>query len=121
VNWKGEFSHHPSQQTILHGLIGIQVCKRYTRAYLHTIVTKEAMGCQLISYHNVAYMMQVCLVFHCIKFPILSNALFLQYYFKCVMSVIFVVGTCPKLGCCGCAAESEFAQVHIGRPVSRVS
>jgi hypothetical protein len=35
------------------------VCKRYTRAYLHTIVTKEAMGCQLISYHNIAYMMQL--------------------------------------------------------------
>jgi hypothetical protein len=52
--------------------------------------------------------------------PILSNALFFQYYFKFVMSVIFLVRTC-KLGYCGCAAESEFAQVHIGRPVSRVS
>ncbi|KAG0586949.1 hypothetical protein KC19_2G130200 [Ceratodon purpureus] len=35
------------------------VCKRYTRAYLHTLVTKEAMGSQLVSYHNVAYMMQL--------------------------------------------------------------
>ncbi|KAJ7545063.1 hypothetical protein O6H91_09G105100 [Diphasiastrum complanatum] len=35
------------------------VCKRYTRAYLHTLVTREAMGSQLISYHNVAYMMKL--------------------------------------------------------------
>ena len=40
-------------------VILMQVCKRYTRAYLHTLVTKEAMGSQLVSYHNVAYMMQV--------------------------------------------------------------
>ncbi len=37
------------------------------------------------------------------------------------MSMSFMVGTCPKLGYCGHAAESEFAQVHTGRPVSRVS
>lgn len=41
-------------------MVLVQVCKRYTRAYLHTLVTKEAMGSQLVSYHNVAYMMQVC-------------------------------------------------------------
>ncbi|MCO5581784.1 hypothetical protein L7F22_035673 [Adiantum nelumboides] len=35
------------------------VCKRYTRAYLHSLVTKEAMGSQLVSYHNVAYMMKL--------------------------------------------------------------
>jgi hypothetical protein len=35
--------------------------------------------------------------------------------------MIFLVGTCCKLGYCGCAAESEFAQVNIGRLVFRVS
>nr|XP_024369111.1 queuine tRNA-ribosyltransferase catalytic subunit 1-like isoform X2 [Physcomitrium patens] len=35
------------------------VCKRYTRAYLHTLVTKEAMGSQLVSYHNISHMMQL--------------------------------------------------------------
>ncbi|OAE24895.1 hypothetical protein AXG93_2931s1380 [Marchantia polymorpha subsp. ruderalis] len=35
------------------------VCKKYTRSYLHTIVTKEALGSQLVSYHNIAYMMKL--------------------------------------------------------------
>eukprot|EP00245_Coleochaete_scutata_P017237 TRINITY_DN8353_c0_g2_i1.p1 TRINITY_DN8353_c0_g2~~TRINITY_DN8353_c0_g2_i1.p1 ORF type:complete len:135 (-),score=16.66 TRINITY_DN8353_c0_g2_i1:8-382(-) len=35
------------------------VCKKYTRAYLHTIVTKERMGSHLVSYHNIAHMMQL--------------------------------------------------------------
>ncbi|KVH98551.1 Queuine/other tRNA-ribosyltransferase, partial [Cynara cardunculus var. scolymus] len=34
------------------------VCKNYTRAYLHCLVTKDAMGSQLLSYHNLYYMMQ---------------------------------------------------------------
>lgn len=36
-----------------------QVCKNYTRAYIHCLVTKDAMGSQLLSYHNLYYMMQV--------------------------------------------------------------
>ncbi|KAL3677983.1 hypothetical protein R1sor_020939 [Riccia sorocarpa] len=35
------------------------VCKKYTRSYLHTVVTKEAIGSQLVSYHNIAYMMKL--------------------------------------------------------------
>ncbi|KAK9067792.1 hypothetical protein SSX86_011903 [Deinandra increscens subsp. villosa] len=35
------------------------VCKKYTRAYLHCLVTKDAMGSQLLSYHNLYYMMQL--------------------------------------------------------------
>ncbi|MFS7913038.1 putative tRNA-guanine(34) transglycosylase [Helianthus anomalus] len=35
------------------------VCKNYTRAYLHCLVTKDAMGSQLLSYHNLYYMMQL--------------------------------------------------------------
>ncbi|RZC87200.1 hypothetical protein C5167_042131 [Papaver somniferum] len=34
------------------------VCKKYTRAYIHSLVTKDAMGSQLVSYHNLSYMMR---------------------------------------------------------------
>uniref|UniRef100_A0A453L169 tRNA-guanine(15) transglycosylase-like domain-containing protein n=1 Tax=Aegilops tauschii subsp. strangulata TaxID=200361 RepID=A0A453L169_AEGTS len=32
------------------------VCKNYTRAYLHCLVTKDPMGSQLLSYHNLSFM-----------------------------------------------------------------
>ena len=35
------------------------VCKQYTRAYLHKLVTKEPMGAILVTYHNVHYMMRL--------------------------------------------------------------
>lgn len=35
------------------------VCKKYTRAYIHCLVTKDAMGSQLLSYHNLYYMMKL--------------------------------------------------------------
>ncbi|GAQ88784.1 Queuine tRNA-ribosyltransferase [Klebsormidium nitens] len=35
------------------------VCQKYTRAYLHAVVTKEPIGAYLVSYHNVAYMMRL--------------------------------------------------------------
>lgn len=35
------------------------VCKTYTRAYIHCLVTKDAMGSQLLSYHNLYYMMKL--------------------------------------------------------------
>ncbi|XP_044964288.1 queuine tRNA-ribosyltransferase catalytic subunit 1-like isoform X2 [Hordeum vulgare subsp. vulgare] len=35
------------------------VCKNYTRAYLHCLVTKDHMGSQLLSYHNLSFMMQL--------------------------------------------------------------
>lgn len=38
---------------------GCRVCKTYTRAYLHMIVTKEQMAGQLLSYHNIAYQMRL--------------------------------------------------------------
>lgn len=34
-------------------------CKRYTRAYLHSIVTSETVACQLVSVHNIAYQMRL--------------------------------------------------------------
>ncbi len=36
-----------------------EVCKSYTRAYLHTIAAKDALGSQLLTYHNIAYQMQL--------------------------------------------------------------
>ncbi|KAH1253285.1 Queuine tRNA-ribosyltransferase catalytic subunit 1 [Glycine max] len=35
------------------------VCKNYSRAYIHCLVTKDAMGSQLLSYHNLYYMLQL--------------------------------------------------------------
>mmetsp|Transcript_15297 Transcript_15297/g.25240 ORF Transcript_15297/g.25240 Transcript_15297/m.25240 type:complete len:323 (-) Transcript_15297:202-1170(-) len=35
------------------------VCKKYTRAYLHTVAGKEAVGGQLLTYHNIAYQMSL--------------------------------------------------------------
>ncbi|KAJ4758802.1 Queuine tRNA-ribosyltransferase catalytic subunit 1 [Rhynchospora pubera] len=35
------------------------VCKNYTRAYIHSLVTRDAMGSQLLSYHNLSYMMRL--------------------------------------------------------------
>ncbi|XP_051188194.1 uncharacterized protein [Lolium perenne] len=35
------------------------VCKNYTRAYLHCLVTKDPMGSQLLSYHNLSFMMRL--------------------------------------------------------------
>ncbi|KAG5543940.1 hypothetical protein RHGRI_016631 [Rhododendron griersonianum] len=38
---------------------GCMVCKTYTRAYIHCLVTKDAMGSQLLSYHNLYYMLKL--------------------------------------------------------------
>lgn len=35
------------------------VCRNYTRAYIHCLVTKDAMGSQLLSFHNLYYMMKL--------------------------------------------------------------
>ncbi|XP_069688477.1 queuine tRNA-ribosyltransferase catalytic subunit [Periplaneta americana] len=34
-------------------------CKRYTRAYLHSIVTVETVACHLLSVHNIAYQLRL--------------------------------------------------------------
>lgn len=34
-------------------------CKQYTRAYLHSIVTRETVACHLLSVHNVAFQMNL--------------------------------------------------------------
>jgi tRNA-guanine transglycosylase len=37
---------------------GCFVCKQYTRAYLHSVL-KDQVGCQLLTYHNIAYQMRL--------------------------------------------------------------
>eukprot|EP01121_Diplochlamys_sp_Union-15-3_P011791 TRINITY_DN3449_c0_g1_i5.p1 TRINITY_DN3449_c0_g1~~TRINITY_DN3449_c0_g1_i5.p1 ORF type:complete len:182 (-),score=24.22 TRINITY_DN3449_c0_g1_i5:42-587(-) len=32
------------------------VCKHYTRAYLHTIAAKDQLASQLLTYHNISYL-----------------------------------------------------------------
>lgn len=32
---------------------------KYTRSYIHSLVNKEPTGCNLISYHNIAYQMNL--------------------------------------------------------------
>lgn len=36
-----------------------KTCTGYTRAYLHQVATKEAIGSTLLSYHNIAYLLQL--------------------------------------------------------------
>ncbi|CAI5985623.1 unnamed protein product [Closterium sp. NIES-65] len=33
-------------------------CRSFSRAYLHSLVTKDPVGCHLLTIHNIAYMMQ---------------------------------------------------------------
>eukprot|EP01112_Ceratiomyxa_fruticulosa_P012015 TRINITY_DN3308_c0_g1_i2.p1 TRINITY_DN3308_c0_g1~~TRINITY_DN3308_c0_g1_i2.p1 ORF type:complete len:394 (-),score=64.92 TRINITY_DN3308_c0_g1_i2:35-1216(-) len=35
------------------------VCKKYTRAYLHTVAAHEGIGGQLLTYHNIAFQMNL--------------------------------------------------------------
>ncbi len=35
------------------------VCKKYSRAYLHVLCKNEPLGAQLVTYHNLAYMMRL--------------------------------------------------------------
>jgi queuine tRNA-ribosyltransferase len=35
------------------------VCQKYSRAYLHGLVGKEGIGSQLLTYHNIAYQLQL--------------------------------------------------------------
>jgi tRNA-guanine transglycosylase len=35
------------------------VCSNYTRAFLHTVASKDQIGGQLLSYHNIAYQMRL--------------------------------------------------------------
>ena len=35
------------------------VCKHYTRAYLHMVAAKEAIGSLLLTHHNIAYQMRL--------------------------------------------------------------
>ena len=42
---------------VAHTLAVCACASRYTRAYLHLLMKTDSIGPQLISYHNIAYMM----------------------------------------------------------------
>lgn len=48
-------------------------CAKYTRAYLHTVVTNETVACTLLTVHNVAYQLRLMRAMHesiiALKFP----------------------------------------------------
>ncbi|CAI5496789.1 unnamed protein product [Closterium sp. Naga37s-1] len=39
-------------------------CRSFSRAYLHSLVTKDPVGCHLLTIHNIAYMMQLTRSMH---------------------------------------------------------
>ncbi|KAL8622500.1 Queuine tRNA-ribosyltransferase catalytic subunit 1 [Nucella lapillus] len=39
-------------------------CAKYTRAYLHTVVTNETVACSLLTVHNIAYQLRLMLGMH---------------------------------------------------------
>lgn len=56
------------------------VCKEYTRAYIHH-VSRDHNGCQLITYHNIAYQMRLM---KRLRDSILDNTLpdFVRYFMQ---------------------------------------
>uniref|UniRef100_A0A0A9WY86 Queuine tRNA-ribosyltransferase n=1 Tax=Lygus hesperus TaxID=30085 RepID=A0A0A9WY86_LYGHE len=56
-------------------------CKTYTRAYLHLIAAKDRLGATLLSYHNIAYLIQLT---RDARQAILEGrfTLFVQHFFK---------------------------------------
>lgn len=62
------------------------VCKSYSRAYIHCLVTKDAMGSQLLSYHNLFYMMKLSRNLHASiiegRFPEFVRKFLLQMFPK---------------------------------------
>ncbi|XP_013776463.2 queuine tRNA-ribosyltransferase catalytic subunit 1-like [Limulus polyphemus] len=61
-------------------------CKRYHRAYLHSIVTKETVACHLVTVHNIAYQMSLMKSIRdsikSDKFPVFVQEFMLKVYPK---------------------------------------
>ena len=64
----------------------LQVCKNYTRAYLHHLVTNEPSAAVLVTYHNIRHMMNLSRNLHnSIKdgtFPVFVNNFLKRQYPK---------------------------------------
>ncbi|KAK2995345.1 hypothetical protein RJ640_006565, partial [Escallonia rubra] len=85
------------------------VCKNYTRAYIHCLVTKDAMGSQLLSYHNLYYMMKLSRDLHSsiiqgrfpeYALPSLSSVFFYADQFVCMfLQKMFPKGDVPEWVC----------------------
>ncbi|KAE8789160.1 Queuine tRNA-ribosyltransferase [Hordeum vulgare] len=98
------------------------VCKNYTRAYLHCLVTKDHRGSQLLSYHNLSFMMRLSRDLHMSilegRFPeFVRGFLRVQVYNECAVELwvgvegAFHVGRESVDEYCGgaCFAETKMA------------
>jgi queuine tRNA-ribosyltransferase len=63
LTWSGtvnlKHSECASQMGPIDTMCTCQVCKRYSRAYLYTLVGRTDVGCQLLSIHNLSFLMQL--------------------------------------------------------------
>ncbi|KAF7140495.1 hypothetical protein RHSIM_Rhsim06G0078000 [Rhododendron simsii] len=80
------------------------VCKTYTRAYIHCLVTKDAMGSQLLSYHNLYYMLKLSRDLHSSiikgqlpEYVCLFLSLDIAFYLLSVLFHWFVCGFLQKM------------------------
>ncbi|KAK6246010.1 hypothetical protein SCA6_009100 [Theobroma cacao] len=81
------------------------VCKNYTRAYIHSLVTKDAMGSQLLSYHNLYYMMQLSRNLHSSivrgRFPeFVCNFLQKMVFASLLLFLPLILIKCQAFSCC---------------------
>uniref|UniRef100_A0A6N2MJJ4 Queuine tRNA-ribosyltransferase catalytic subunit 1 n=1 Tax=Salix viminalis TaxID=40686 RepID=A0A6N2MJJ4_SALVM len=103
------------------------VCKNYTRAYIHCLVTKDAMGSQLLSYHNLHYMLQLSRDLHSSiieeRFPDFVRG-FLQKMFpkgdvpEWVCNAMEVAGI-KISSCCAQFSSSHYSELEKDAPTKK--
>ncbi|KAL4375080.1 hypothetical protein AHAS_Ahas05G0246000 [Arachis hypogaea] len=69
------------------------VCKNYIRTYIHCLVTKDAMGSQLLSCHNLYYMMRLSRNLHTSIVEGRFQSLYVTFYKQCFPKVMFLNGS----------------------------
>uniref|UniRef100_A0A7C8ZGC5 tRNA-guanine(34) transglycosylase n=2 Tax=Opuntia streptacantha TaxID=393608 RepID=A0A7C8ZGC5_OPUST len=69
------------------------VCKTYTRAYIHCLVTKDAMGSQLVSYHNLYYMIKLSRDLHTSIIEGSFPELYAIFYRRCFPKGMYLNGS----------------------------
>jgi queuine/archaeosine tRNA-ribosyltransferase len=52
-------SRYANDETPIDATCTCSVCRKYSRAYLHTLITKEPIGCHLLTIHNIHAMMSL--------------------------------------------------------------
>ncbi|GJQ93821.1 queuine tRNA-ribosyltransferase catalytic subunit 1-like protein [Tanacetum coccineum] len=92
------------------------VCKNYTMAYLHCFVTKEAMGSQLLSYHNLHYMLQLSRNLH----SSIIEGTFPEFVCNFLMKM-FPEGDIPEWVCNAIETLLSELSNEVGFPVTNTS